>query len=221
MPDRSYWATSLGTVVLSGIIALCGTYLYIQTVDTLPPLWFDRDTMGEVWPVELVLSGLFGGVGIGLLFSGAIQTDLSDRLGAASGVTGAVAVSGFPLVASTILEQYAWQLDLLSLTALVTVDNFLLVVYALGLTQGIWIVTRRAGVELTPVRGTTAVVIVTALVTLAIADQTRVPQILARAAVAGLVAVEYERSQSVWVPMAAYSSFEVFGAVETAQFLLG
>lgn len=221
LPDRHHWATVVATVVLAALTALGGTYAYIRTVETTPPMQFDRATMGGLWPAELVLYSVFMGVGVGLLFHGAIQTTLRDRLGAAGGVTAATAISGFPLVVGRTLTGSGSDLGTLSLAVLLTVENFMLVVVAFALVQGAWVSFRRVGVGLTPVRGAAAVVLVTALVSLATDEPPLVARTVSWVIVAALASVQYERSRSVWVPVAVYASYLIFAARETVRLLLG
>lgn len=219
-PDRSDWATTLGVTLLAAITALGGTYVYMRTVETIPQMQFDRAAMGSVWPVELVLFGVFFGVGWGLLLHGAVQTELRDRLGTAGGATATAALSGFPLVVASALDVSLWELKALPTAAIVVAENFMLVVIALALVQGSWVLSNRAGVELTPVLGVTAVVGVAVLVSLAIEKPAVVSLRASWAIVAALATVGFERSRSVWVPVAAYSSLQIFRTMEAIQVLL-
>jgi hypothetical protein len=221
LPDRHHWTTVLATVVLAALIALGGTYGYMRTVGTIPAMRFDRAAMGGAWPGELLLYSVFMGVGFGLLFNGAIQTTLRDRLGTAGGVTAATAITGFPLLVGRTLAGSGSDLGTLSLAALLTVENFMLVVIAFALVQGAWVLSRRVGVGLTPNRGAGAVVLVTALVSLAAEEPPFVALTASWVVVAALATVQYERTRSVWVPIAVYASYELFAAMETVRFLLG
>jgi hypothetical protein len=220
-PDRSEWAASLSTVGLSAITALGGTYIYMRTVEVIPKFRFDRAAMAGVWPVELVLYGLFLGIGTGLLFNGAIQTALRRRLGSAGAVTAATAITGFPLVVGGTLVGSGGELGTLTLAALLTVENFMLVVVAFAIVHGAWVLFRRVGTELTPVRGAAAVVLVTTLVSLAVGQPPSVALTVIWVVVAALGTLAFERTRSVWVPVAAYAGYEIFAAMETVRFLLG
>jgi hypothetical protein len=221
LPDRHHWTTVLPTVVLSALTALGGTYGYMRTVGTIPEMRFDRATMGGAWPAELLLYSILMGVGFGLLFNGAIQTALRGRLGAAGAVTTATAITGFPLLVGRTLAGSGSDLGILSLAVLLTVENFMLVVIAFAIVQGAWVPSRRVGVGLTPGRGAGAVVLVTALVSLAAEEPPFVALTVSWVAVAALATVQYERTRSVWVPIAVYASYEMFAAMETVRFLLG
>lgn len=219
-PDRTDWAVSLGVPPLAAIAGFGGTYVYMRTVETIPQMQFDRAAMGGVWPVELVLSGLFLGVGWGLLFHGAVQTALRDRLGSAGGVTAAAALSGFPVVVASTLDVSTWELRTLPAAAVVVAENFMLVVSALALVQGSWFLFSRAGAELMPVLGATAVVVAAALTSLAIEDPAVVPRTVSWAITAAVATVGFERSRSVWVPVAAYVSYLLFAPMEVVRLLL-
>ncbi|MFC6755698.1 MULTISPECIES: hypothetical protein [Haloarcula] len=220
-PDRTGWATAMGTSLLAAIVGLGGRYRSMRTVETIPQMPFDRAGMGGVWPVELVLSGVFLGFGWGLLFHGAVQTALRDRLGTAAGVTATAALSGSPLVVSSALDVSVWELNALPRAAFLTADNFMLVVMTLALVQGIWFLSRQFGIDCTPVLAVVAVVLVVALVSLAIEESPFVPLTVSFAFVAALATVGYERSGSVWVPVAAYVSYQIFSTMEAVRFLVG
>jgi hypothetical protein len=221
VPDRAHWASVLVTVGLSAVTALGGTYMYMRTVETIPTFRFDRAAMAGVWPVELALYGVFMGLGLGLLFNGAIQTALRDRLGPAGAVTAAAAITGFPLLVGRALTGSGSELGTLSLAALVTVENFMLVVVAFGIVHGAWVLSRRVGVELSPVRGVVAVILVTGLASLAVEQPPFVALTVSWMVVAGLGTLAFERTKSVWVPVAAYASYEIFATMEAVRFLLG
>lgn len=220
-PARKYWAPSLATVVLSAVTALGGTFRFMRTVETMPTYRFDRAAMAGVWPVELALYGVFLGMGTGLLFNGAIQTALRERLGAAGAVTAATAITGFPLLVGRALTGSGSELGTLSLAALVTVENFMLVVVAFGIVHGAWVLSQRVSIELTPVRGAAVVVLVTALYSLAVEEPPFVALTVSWAVVAALGTLAFERTRSVWVPVAAYASYEIFATLEAVRFLLG
>lgn len=214
------WAASLTTVVLSAGTALGGTYVYMRTVSTIPAMRFDRAAMGGVWPAELLLYSLLMGLGWGLLFNGAIQTALRERLGAAGAVTAATAITGFPLLVGRAFPSGSG-LGTLSLAALLTVENFMLVVVAFAFVHSAWVLSQRLGSELTSVRGAAAVVLVTILASLAVEQPPFVALTVSWTVVAALGALAFERTRSVWVPVAAYASYELFAAMETVRFLLG
>jgi hypothetical protein len=220
-PDRRDWAASLTTVVLSAVTALGGTFVYMRTVGTLPDMRFDRAAMGGVWPAELVFYSVLMGLGWGLLFNGAIQTALRDRLGAAGAVTAATAITGFPLLVGRALTRSGSELGTLSLAALLTVENFMLVVVAFAIVHGAWVLSRRLGIELTPVRGAIVVVLVAVVASLSVEQPPFVALTVSWALVAALGTLAFERTRSVWVPVAAYASYELFAAMETVRFLLG
>lgn len=220
LPDRTHWPAVFGTVLFSALTATGGTYLYMKTAETLPRFRYDREGMAGVWPVELVLATVFLGFGTGLLFNGAVQTELRDRLTGTHAAIAVTALVGFPLVVSPTLGGSSGTVGPVTLTAILAVDNFLLVAVALFLVHAVWVLSRRVGFEMTPVRGALAVVLVTSVVSLAIEDPPLVPLTVSRALVAAVVAVEFERSRSVWVPVAAYSSYQIFATMEAVRLLL-
>lgn len=220
VPDRTDWPTAVGTSLLAAILALGGTYLYVQTTETTPQMRFDRAAMGGVWPVELALNSVFLGVGLALLFHGVVQTALRDRLGTAAGVTATAALAGFPPIVSRALDVLSWELRTLPAAGLGIADNYMVVMITLALVQASWYLSHRAGVELTPVLGATAAVVAVALVSLAIEEPAIVPGTVGWATVAALTTVGFERSRSVWIPTAAYISYLLFEPMEAARFLL-
>jgi hypothetical protein len=220
-PESTHWALSLTTVILSALVGLGGTYLYMRTAGTIPEMPFDRAAMSGVWPVELLLYSVFIGLGFGLLFNGAIQTALRERLGGASAVTATAALTGVPLFVGATLTRSGGELGTLSLVALLTVENFMLVVIAFAFVQGTWVLSQRVGVALTPVRGGAAVVLVTALFSPVVWEPPIAALAVSWVVAAALGTLAFERTRSVWVPVTAYASFELFAAIETVQFLLG
>lgn len=77
------------------------------------------------------------------------------------------------------------------------------------------------GLELTPVRGVVAVVLVTVLTSLTVEQPPFVALTVSWMVVAALGTLAFERTRSVWVPVAAYASYEIFATLEAVQFLLG
>ncbi len=210
-------AGSLGVGVALGhlvVTALAGTTGFPGPF--LPRLTLDRVVLDAVFPA------LVGGVGLAVLYNGAIQEALRARLGLAGAVAAVTTISP---TSSLLLLALLRRRDPLA-GAGVDAGVGVLAVLVAVLTA---LAARRAAdslsLPLTPAvaAGAGALVALAVAVGVALLRPGFVPIVaigLALAIVAGVAAVGYERTRSVWVPAAAFATFQLVAGQPLATAIL-
>jgi hypothetical protein len=158
---------------------------------------------------ETLVPGVLVGAGTALLYNGAIQESLRDRLGPAGAVAAVTALTAGALVELRPIPATD-AAGVVAGTALVVLLALLVAAVAAWTVRGL---PRVVGVERTPLAAAVVGGVAVAVPLVALAA-TRGPAwwpvlYVATPVVAGTAAVGYERSRSVWVPALAFGTYLV------------
>lgn len=170
----------------------------------------------ELLAWRVLIPGVCSGIGMGLLYNGAVQERLRGRLGpvdATAAVTPLVGVLGWAFVAGGVANSAGAVAVALAAVALLS-----LLAAAIAV-QGVRLVARRLDADVTPVVAASVGVAVVAvpLAGLAVVDRSAAGIAVGGVTVtvvAAVASVAYERSRSVWLPVLAFGSYQVFGNTE-------
>lgn len=209
-PDREPLPVAGGVVLVAGLAGIGWVLAAATRVDTPLVLTLGGATAPAL-PVDalgrMVLDGILVGTGTALLYNGAIQERLRDRLGPAGAVAAATALVGGSFVE---LRPFA-PTDASSVVAGTTVVVLLALLAAAVATRTVRALPRVVGIEPTPLAGATvgaaAVVLPLAVLVPLQSPAWWTVLYVATPVVAAAAAVGYERSRSVWIPALGFVAY--------------
>lgn len=225
-PDRDARAVIAAVVLVAALGAgVVWTVAYLATGTGLFDPHFTDPAGAQfsagAWLGRVVLPVLFVGLGWSLLYNGAIQPHLRERLGAAGAVAAVTTLLSLVWWTSPGVARVGGPL---TTTAAMAGGVLLSLLVALLLAWGLGHARRSLDWELTPatavVVGVLAVSLVVAVTVAASAYRTAlVSWGLGYPVAVAAATLGYERSRSLWVPVAAYATFLLLIDVHVAQAL--
>lgn len=212
------------TVPLAGVVlalgAITGLGQFAVAVAPGNPLLTD-DVVGRFGPRlsagllawRVVVPGICISIGMALLYNGAVQERLRERLGpagATAAVTALAGVLGWAFVAGGLTHSAVGMVGALAAVVLLSLLGAAIAV------RSVRLIARRLDGGVTPVVAASVGVAVVAvphagLVGIDPSGATIAAGGLAATVVVAVASVAYERSRSVWIPALAFVSFQVVG----------
>lgn len=233
LPDRDarpVLGAAVLTAALAGLVWVAALVLTLPWVgDTMSagPVFGQfgsarRPSAGSVL-LDGLLPGVFVGFGTALLYNGAVQGELRDRVGRSGAVAAVVALLGtLQWVVGPIgrLTSVTRPVVIAAGAAVVSVAAAALAVRVVRPLQ------RSGDAAVTPPLGAIAGALVAAgplavLATAVLYPPSTLAYVGTFTAVAAVAAVGYERSRSVWVPALAFATYMAVANQEVALFLAG
>lgn len=213
-PDRESFPLAGGMALTAGLAGV-GWVLAAATWAGTPLVITVGDATAPAFPVDalvrVVLGGVLVGGGTALLYNGAIQEGLRDRLGPAGAVAAVTA-----LAAGSFVDLRPFrQTDAVSVVAGTAVVVLLALLAGAVAAWTVRTLPRVVDLEPTPLVaaavGAIAVVLPLAVLVPMRAAAWRLALAMAMPVVAATATVGYERSRSVWVPALAFIAYFSIG----------
>lgn len=225
VPDRNAVSLVGGAAVMAALAGVGGMVAFTATVDTriIMPIrgLGDPQLSASMLLLDVVLPGVFVGIGLGILYTGALQERLREYVSPAGAVAAVTALIGI----SSLEFRIGQPTTAVATAATVPAVVFLSLLAAFLVVWGTQSFSQSLDSELTPsvaasVSGLVVVLSLLGMSAVGLLTATFVLYAISFTVLAAIATVGYERSRSVWVPALAFASYQIVVDTDLALYLV-